>query len=218
MKRMRKLDFFLQVLKDQFDGVGERTGYNYRYHHSLRVFKICKRFLNMTWLKKLEIDREALLAAAILHDIGKVIRINENREIVGSEDEGRPHDKVGGEIVGKLIGDFCDRKFVSKVAKIIRGHHGRNVTEIESKVIHDADILDNRGILALWRAISFSNHEKRSVADLIDFWRSTARERAIKKLDSFYFPEVAEMAKKRFKRLDRVCSELIEEWGVLDLK
>ena len=206
--KQKIVEEMLDTLKSQFEGVNEKSGYSYRYYHSLRVYQNCLKLIKMDWLKEMKFDKDALIVASIFHDIGKIKRINDKREIVGSEEDGTPHDILGEQIVGDFIGDLFETEFVDKVARIIGGHHGRNQTEFESKILHDADILDNQGVLTIWRNVAFSTQERRSIIDMLNYWKNGAREKAINKLNDFYFDQIKEIAKKRFEKIDELYRNL----------
>jgi len=208
----------IEEYKNIFGGIKEDTGYEYRLNHGLRVFKYCQKFCEMKWLINKRINKKALLIAALFHDIGKVKKINIKKYLVKYNDKDFKHDEIGGKIVSEYISKYLnDPDLIKKIGKIIRGHHGNNLTEYESYIIQDADRLDNYGMLLLTRLIAYNEHQKRNFEDMFEYWKNKSRPNAISQINEFHFKEIKFFAKKRFNKLDKLITNLYMECQAEDI-
>jgi len=122
-----------------------------RYEHTLRVCKWAERINEIE-----EGNEKVIKTAAIFHDVGKGIN------------DGINHAKEGAKICRNyLLENDFDNKFVKKVAKAIRFHSSKNLSEkelsLEERIIIDADILDEVGAIAvLWDSMDVGSQDKQS--------------------------------------------------------
>ncbi|WP_304576702.1 HD domain-containing protein [Romboutsia ilealis] len=106
------------------------------YQHSLRTMKYADKIL-----KKEKADREIVLSALLLHDIGKTIT-DQRHDIVSY--------KLAKEILTKLE---VDENKKSKILECILLHSSKPLNcldlTIEQQIVMDADILDEIGVLTI---------------------------------------------------------------------
>lgn len=208
---------YKKIFKDVYEAGG---GYGFRYQHAIRVLTYCQKFLKIPRLKKRKINRDALFIAAIYHDAGKMRAVDQDSKLIYGKYGGRSHEAIGAEIVSKYISKYIkDKKLVKLVEKIIREQEpGVKPTMVESKLLKDADRLDNAGLLHIWRSITYANYEKKNLEGLGEFWRSKeGRMHDLECLKKYHFREIQKVAIKRFKKLDKLIKELFIEAEGKDL-
>lgn len=132
--------------------------------HFKRVYDLT---LELAEAQQLEIDNDALFAAAYLHDIGA---FNPYLQ------KGRDHSDVAIENCDEILNsiEFPSKK-IPLVKEIIKSHmfYAKLGNSIESKIFHDADTLDFLGIIGITRILSIVGMENwtptlKSAIDLIE--------------------------------------------------
>lgn len=206
----------VEIYKNSFINTYEAGGgYGYRYHHGYRVMTYCKRFLDLDYFKSQDINREAVIVAALFHDIGKVKAIDGSGEIIYGSKGDLEHTEVGGQIVGDYIKEYVtDEATLTLISEIIKESDEGGQSSLESKLVKDADRFDNYGFIQVWRHMTFVQHDHDSgnILRLKEYWvDKNAREEAKKYLDHFNFPFIREMATRRFDKIDFLISEIDHE-------
>ncbi len=106
------------------------------YQHSLRVMKYAEKLL-----RKEKADKEVVLASIMLHDIGKTIT-EQRHDIVSFS--------LAKEILTKLEVDESKK---NKILDCVLIHSSKSINcldlNIEQKIVMDADMLDEIGILSV---------------------------------------------------------------------
>ncbi len=115
------------------------------FSHFARVYELS---LELTKKLQIDIDEDALYAAAYLHDIGALEPYRK---------EGEEHTEISIEFCDEILKsvDFPSEK-IPLVKEIIKSHmfYAKVGENIESKILHDADTLDFMGIIGITRLLS----------------------------------------------------------------
>ncbi len=207
--------------KQLFENVWEfGGGYGFRYHHGVRVMKYCQKIAKFPRFKDESINIDALLIAALFHDIGKIAAVDENGQLVYGNYGEISHDALGAKIAPKYLEKYIkDKNLINLICLIISEQESKiTPTRIESKIIKDADRLDHYGVLHLWCSITHANYHNKNIEGLKEFWEG--EEGKVKyeaNFSKFYFPEVRAIAEKRFKNLSKATKLVLEEQGAEDL-
>jgi len=202
-------------LKDIFGNVYEYGGgYGYRYQHSIRVMNYCKKIAKFPRFENEKVNVDALLSAALFHDIGKIVAVNKDGLLVYGNYGNKSHEIVGSEIAPKYLKKYIDDdKLVDLICLIIK-EQDRSVptTKVETNIIKDADRLDHAGVTHIWCSITYANYQKKNIEAFKEFWDSD--EGKIKfesSLNRYIFPEVAQIARKRLDKLEEFTDLLLRE-------
>lgn len=142
------VNIFLE-LTDPHDKLATRI-----YEHTLRVIKIAERIM-----KKEIADREVVVVSILLHDIGKTLCDNS-------------HNLVSFRIAELLLNKYdYDANKKKKILNCILYHSAKDVKTLdltsEQKVVMDADILDEIGILLIARICLRTPNKNSSIHDII---------------------------------------------------
>lgn len=186
-------------------------GYGFRLNHGMRVMNYCQKIANYPRFKEENINIDALLIAALFHDIGKIEAVDKKGQLIYGNYDGISHDALGAKIVPKYLEKYIkDKKLIDLICLIISEQESQSVpTRVESKIVKDADRLDHCGVIHLWCSITYANYQKKNIEGLKEFWEGEEGKKKYEaNFSKFYFPEVEEIAKKRFGDLTRV-TELI---------
>jgi len=118
--------------------------------HFKRVYDLTLELANA---QQVNIDEEAIFAAAYLHDIGAFEPYRQ---------EGKDHSDVAIQNCDQILNsiEFPSKK-IPLVKEIIKSHmfNAKVGESIESKIFHDADTLDFLGIIGITRLLSIVGKE-----------------------------------------------------------
>lgn len=143
---------------------------------TLRVYKEAKGLISK--IKK-PVNKQAILTAALLHDIGKSSL--DRRKMFGKRDhlkhindEWYRHAAISAKIAKKILLDLGHSKeFTDLVCYLISKHDSRKMPmkekSIELMILQDADIIADIGISGFIRPYTFSGRYKRSIVDTIQY-------------------------------------------------
>lgn len=215
----------LEQLKQEYKNLFENEwelggGYGFRYQHGTRVMSYCQKIAKYPRFKEENINIDALLIAALFHDIGKIEAVDKNRQLVYGNYGGISHDALGAKIAPNYLNKFIkDKELIDLICLIISEQESKAIpTRIESKIIKDADRLDHYGVLHLWCSITYANYQKKNIEGLKEFWEG---EEGKKKYEAnftkFNFPEVKAIAEKRFESLTKTTELMFNENEGLDI-
>jgi uncharacterized protein len=126
-----------------FDGASG----SHDWEHTLRVLRLCEMMGHAE-----NADMDVLIAAAYLHDIGRVFQDASNGEVC--------HAEKGAQMAGPLVEKlpFTDNQ-KQNIMHCIRSHRFRNHHQpgtVEAKILFDADKLDAIGAVGVARAFLFA--------------------------------------------------------------
>lgn len=82
----------------------------------------------------------------------------------------------------------------------------------ESKLLQDADNLDEVGLINIWKMFTYSGLNKVSIKDTADYYFKAERQRQLKKIKSeINFPEAKKIGIERLQKTDEFLRALIDE-------
>jgi len=212
----QQLNKLIEILKKTFINYSEPGGgRGYRFSHSVRVMKYCANFLKTPFFKKLKLNKDKVLVAALFHDIGKIKAATANKEIQYNSWGNKYHEKIGAFIADRYIKKVIkDINFRREISKIIEDLKEKEPQSPETRLIRDADSLDNYGVIKIWRTVIYAQYENRQIDRVYEYWEKEGRKEAKKELSYFYFPPLKALAMRRFHKLDKLIKEIkIENLG-----
>lgn len=215
--KLNIIDASEEIMSRLFNLISEPSGgVGYRIDHSLRVKRYLEIFLTNSEIGDNNLDKEVLISAGILHDIGDLARVKNSIIDYSSNID---HAKTGTKYIREELSkfNFEDGK-ISKICKIIEGHHDYGFsTDIETKLVQDADLLDEVGVINIWQMFSYSANKQRSLDGTLDYWLSEGAARKIECIKKCNFAFTKRYARDRFNKLNEFMTEIIREKSGADL-
>jgi uncharacterized protein len=143
--------------------------------HVFRVVAWCKVLVNEIRSEDgSSIDDGALLAAAYLHDLGRIERLEPLVDIV--PDPEAPHAARSAAFAEAILSGIlhCPDELVATIGRIILAHSfsgGETPATIEEAILADADRLDALGGEGVVRTVAYSVENGRTLQDTVDHLR-----------------------------------------------
>lgn len=216
----QQLNKLISILKSTFDNYWEAGGgKGYRVSHSIRVANYCSKFLMTPFFKKMKLDKDAVLIAALFHDIGKIEAANIKGELKYNSYGNKYHEKIGAFIVNNFLGKVMKgANLQRKISRIIEDLKEEKPKFLETKLVKDADCLDNYGVIKIWRTITYAQYQNQQINRVYEYWDKEGKIKSKRELFFFYFKPIKLLAIKRYKKLNELIEEIkIENFG-LDIK
>ncbi|MEK7154759.1 MAG: HD domain-containing protein [Patescibacteria group bacterium] len=191
-------------------------GVNYRYIHGVRTMMACKKILSTPELKGKEIRKLELFVAALFHDIGKVVHIEEDGTLQGDRSKDQEsHEEIGARIVGDYLKGVIPDESIQFVSKIIRESQNPKLVLTETKILNDADVLDSIGLINVWRMFTYSGKKGRSIQDTLAYYSDIIKDPSRK--ENLYFSYTKKVTDLRRKRLEKFIEDFRGEYDYKDL-
>jgi uncharacterized protein len=177
--------------------------------HVLRVVASCKEIAASIEAEEgFKIDREVLLTASYLHDIGRLPDLKPLASTVPPASE--PHATRSVSFAHEILqnmDDFPAGK-IPAVEQAILAHSfsmGEQPCSIEGKIVSDADKLDALGAQGIIRTVAYSVEQGRSLQDTLDHFN----EKILKLKDSLYTSPAKRIAAAKHDIVARFVEDLV---------
>jgi len=206
-KYERELAVSREIFGEVFETAG---GKGHRFFHQVRVANYCEKFADKFGIEGER--KEILVLAGLFHDIGKTSRITEDGVLDGSQ---KADEKLGSHVSKELVykelckylGLIRDNKILEAIADIISSKEST-----ESKILCDADNLDELGFVNIWKMFTYAGACKVSLENSISYYFTEDRPRLLKKSEEvLYFDYSKLLARERISKVDDVLNALINE-------
>jgi HD superfamily phosphodiesterase len=223
---MAQLNFqkYLTIIDRLFQYSYEKAGgYQYRSEHTRRVFRYCQRLAPAIG-KERRIDTKALLLAAIFHDAGKHMFIEKNGHLDGShatdKKRGIKHEKLSADYLKQFLrtNRDIDPALVQKSYRIIMDSISKKPKTVEAKILQDADVLDEFGLINVWRMSTYGAFHNVSLEQTLSYWHTELKKQMLAKARRMWFPASKKTAVQRIKANDLFFSNLEKEREGADIK
>ena len=143
------------------------------FDHSVRVMRVADRLSACREARSWRMDRFALSVAALFHQAATV-RLDEERRTstvyaaatMSAEDV----KHYSAELAGDRLRQKLPPQQLELVEEIIRHAHDATIESAETKILSDADSLDDVGALGVWRDLRRYLLEGRGVDEAIHAW------------------------------------------------
>ncbi len=192
------------------------------WEHSIRVANSALRIAKLSVVQAASPDETAILAAALYHDAGWIVRL-EAGEVQRGETLVRPLSEADREqaavVLERSLGKLLPPESLARATEAVRTLKDREMDSIEGQVVAEADNLDQLGVLSLWTIIRRGMIDGKGVRAVIDTWRRRKEYRYWDALlkDSFRFPAVRAIAERRLEQFERLMEELEAQQEGVDL-
>ena len=207
----KKYQKFIDIMIGYCDGFDEETGgHNYRLHHQLRVAESVYRICRSGELKN--VDEKIAVIAGLFHDVGRIhILKNNNTKTLKFErkelDKHRGHLEVSKTVALDLLKNEFSQAELTKLCDAMTEGDNPSKTP-ESKILHDADFIDELGVLNLFRMFSYSGIINRSMGETVRYWFNIDRAVKLSKMEKCFTKFARKEAKRRIQLQDKIMHEL----------
>jgi len=192
------------------------------FDHSLRVLDTARLLLKDPDVRVFPIDPTILTACAMFHDAGWVDLVRTG-QIQYVEIFTRPADletvKRSAQIAVEQIGKLLPAGSLKKVSQIIQDLKQPRPSLPESRVLADADNLDEFGLLGITLHIRAAHSQGKSVRQVIDIWHRQQEynywEARVK--SAFHLESSRKIARRRLENMAKVFHLLHQESTLEDL-
>ena len=192
----------LELVKKLLDG--EKSGHD--YWHAYRVWKLAKYIAEKEGVK----DTLVVEVAAILHDIA-------DRKTFG--------EKKGLEIIRRFLKEKgVESRVIERVESIVTSisfSKGKTPSDIEGRIVQDADRLDALGAIGIARCFAGGAVFNRVIYDPENVEKSSIGhfyEKLLKLKDLMNTETARRIAEKRHKFMEKFLEEFFREWEVEETK
>jgi hypothetical protein len=192
------------------------------FDHSMRVKVVADRLAQCREVREWRMDRFALSVAALFHQAATV-RLDEERRTstvyaaatMSAEDV----KEYSAELVGDRLRGKMPERQLELTQEIIRRAHDATADLAESKILSDADSLDDVGALGVWRDLRRYVLEGRAIDEAVrawerreqyGYWDTRAR-------DAFNLVTARRLAEGRLAAARAFMKQLARERDVSDL-
>ena len=192
------------------------------FEHSARVSQTAQRIAAIPAVRSQAPDEAALVAAALYHEAGWVVRLREGRS---RRDEilvrplAEADREEGARMAERSLKSLLSAESLRKAARALRSLGDREIESVEGRIVSDADNLLEFGLLSLWMTVRRGAFEGRGVKAAIDTWRRRKEyhfwDARLK--DAFNFADVRTIAERRLASLEGFMQELEAEDAGADL-
>lgn len=208
MLKEEKLEELKSELRKAFsDYYEEAGGWEYRYHHLLRVRRYALRIMEEEELKS-EVDPVVLEVAALFHDIGRKEDIEKNYLDPMKTKDG--HDEAGAELVEEHVSGLVSQEQLEKIEKVIENHHSEPEM-IETKIVQDADDLGKFSSIDLWRLIHYASDNERTLPETVEYFQDELEPENRDLLERLHFQTSLEAAEERLDEYSETIERMRKE-------
>jgi len=192
------------------------------WEHSSRVARNAWQIAMLPEVRGQSPDEVAVVAAGLYHDASWIMQYRDG-EIDRTEILCRPTPKAqrqrGAELLERSLGELVPEESLRRAAATIRELGDREPTLIETRIITDAENLDEFGMLAFCPGIVRSAHEGKGVQAAIDTWKRKKEYQfwTARLTDSFHLDAVRKLAEQRLAKYERAMKELEEHHTGADI-
>jgi HD superfamily phosphodiesterase len=184
---------------------------------TMRVYETAKEIMGKLDRK---CDRNKVLVAAIVHDVGKS-KLNNDRLVKGDDmhkdvhKEWHRHAKLGVPIARRILRDLGhSEEFISDVLYLVENHDHRIddgfEKTLELKILQDADLIADCGFAGFIRPFLFGGKfKKQSIVDSILYMQNNKNRVANTKLLNLGVSR--RIATRRFKLEQKLINKISEE-------
>lgn len=212
---INKKELFLLFKKLNYGYEDKNDGKNYRYFHALRVVKLSNELSERENLLD-KINLEALWVLALFHDLGRNAKLISNDQVAGND---ITKDVYNGQLFVKYVFPLIDdEKLKQELNMIIDDFSSKKFKNVESRLVKDADDLDELGILDFWRMAVFSGKHSQDLQEAIDFFYQHDLAEKQEKMSRLVFDSSRKIAESRNQEMKKLIDSLrsINDVNTLD--
>ena len=192
------------------------------WEHSSRVAQNVRQIIKLPSVHSAVPDEAAVVAAALYHEAGWIARLSRgeiNRLDLLVQNVREDHGEEGASLLERSLAKLLPSDSIARASHALRTMADNDSTCIEAQVLRDADHLDEFGIISLWTTVRRGLIDGKGVQAAIDTWRRRKEYRFwdARLKDSFRFPAVQTIARRRLAELDLMMQEFDRQQQSADI-
>lgn len=193
------------------------------WEHSTRVARYASWIAKLPEVHASSPDELAVLAAALYHDAGWVVRLRDEEirhEEIFVRSQSESQIDQGARMLEESLAELLPPDSLARALRAMRAAKDRESDSIEGHIISDAENLDEFGVISLWLLVRRGVWEGKGVEAAIETWRRKSEYRfwEARLRDSFRFAPVRELAEKRLAGFDEFMCELAAQHQAADVE
>lgn len=183
------------------------------WEHSARVARSAWAIAGLPDFQSPRADEKALLAAALYHDAGWIVRFRAH-EVTRMEFLSRPlsaaYRALGAELMGKRLVGVIPPGVLEQATEAIHGLSERVPPTIEAQIVAEAEALEEFGLPMLWMSMRRGLLEGKGVRAVLDHWnrRKEYQYWSSRLKSAFRVEAVREVARRRLVSFEQWIQEL----------
>lgn len=223
--RGREWDYtpFVEIAHKLLSVVHESSGVGYRFTHVYRVFQAVAQMRYYPELAGEEINWPLVRIAALLHDVGVTVLARRygfldvtNPEIFRAWVE--EHASLAPDIIRAEVRDLLSEDEVDEVCRLSALHMDyRQDNDLALKVLQDADNVDERGMIFMWRMNGFSHNHGRTMLDQLNWYFELRPKFLAETTEKLYFPSSHVVATQRTQAFDDSMMQFWQQMNGVDI-
>lgn len=202
---------FMSRLQRLMGDLWESSGLGYRVAHGYRVFQLVSQMRHYPELAAEfnKINWPLIKIAALFHDVGlcQVAKEVDRLDIFDPQVLAtwiERHADYAPQIISETLADMLEPHELAEVSRLA-AKHTAPVCELDlaCKILQDADNIDERGIIQLWRMSTIAAHHEKDVFSQFRFYFSNRDAMVKETMEKLHFPTSRQIAKGRLQSIDR---------------
>lgn len=203
--------------------IDEKTNDLWLWEHSERVMRLTRLVAALPELEGHNADLAALSAAALFHDAGWIVEIQQGRwkrwQLLG-----RPTNDIQRELGAALLQEQAGPLLQAPVARLacdaIRQCNDRDSDLIEARILAEAEALDEVGTMYLLRQFRQYQAEGRPLKQLVETWQRQKEYHywELRLNDGFRFEMTRALARQRLEAIDAFMTALERDLRGTDVR
>lgn len=186
------------------------------WEHSFRVATAARTIMQWPDVQPGSPDETVVTAVALYHDAGWAVRVRDgdiHRREVLLRPPGPLHFEQGAMMLEKNLAKLLKRPALTQAAEALLAMADRQTGIVETRIVSDANHLDEFGMLSLWTTVRRGALEGKGVQSTLETWRRRQEYRfwEARLADSFHFPAVRAVAERRLSMFEQFMSVLDAE-------
>lgn len=205
MINKQKLFSFFEKINYNFED--KVDGKNYRYFHAMRVLTLAQKIAKEEQLSA-KIDVDLLWVLALFHDIGHNVKLMSQEQ---SDSNDKTSDVHNADLFEKYIYPLINNDDLkTQLTKVIADFSQKEYKYLESRIVKDADDLDEIGILNVWRLGVYAGKHHLDPQESIDYFYQHDLANKQTKVDKLFFQASQQIAEKRMSEMEGILADFRE--------
>lgn len=214
---------FIEIAHRLLSTVHESSGVGFRFTHVYRVFQAVAQMRYYPELVGAEINWPIVRIAALLHDAGVSVLakrygfLDVNNPLVFRAwvDE---HAKLAPDVLRPELKNLLTPEEIDEVCRLSAMHMDyKPDNDLALKVLQDADNVDERGMVFMWRLNGFSHNHNRTMFEQLNWYFDIRPKFLEETTEKLHFETSKQVATKRTQDFDNSVLQFWQQMNGVDV-